>query len=105
MPAIRWHPVLAAVEVEPGTWVMHAPDGRPYGVVRALEIGGERGYRAVTWHEDPARRELVGYYRTLFAATRAAHSVYLRGHGPAGFAPDPWPAPRPPPPARPAPAR
>lgn len=77
-----WHPLLAAVEVEVGVWVMTAQYGRRYAIIRLLEIGGERGYRATTWDDVPARRELIGYYRTLRAATRAAHTRFLDAHAP-----------------------
>jgi hypothetical protein len=61
---------------------MTAPDGSPYGIIRLLELGGEQGYRAVTWAEQSADRQLVGYYRSLRAAAMAAHRRYLSGHGP-----------------------
>jgi len=78
----EWHPLLAAVEGPVGTWVMTAPDGARYGIIRQLELGGERGYRAVTWAEASHERQLVGYYRTLRAAAMAAHRRYLASHGP-----------------------
>jgi hypothetical protein len=86
-----WHPILAAVEVAPGEWIMTGDLGRRYAVIRLLEIGGERGYRAVTWAERGADRELIGYYRTLRAATGAAHRQWLSTMSPRGFAPEPWP--------------
>jgi hypothetical protein len=81
----EWHPLLAAVEGPAGTWTMRAPDGAPYGVIRALELGGERGYRAVTWAVESRDRQLIGYYRTLRAAAMATHRRYLAGHGPRGL--------------------
>lgn len=74
----QWHAILSAVEVEPGQWELVAQTGS-YGVVRLLTIGGVLGYRVVTFTEP---RELVGYYRTLKAACAAAHTAYLRTHGP-----------------------
>jgi hypothetical protein len=74
----QWHAILGAVEVEPGQWQLVAQTG-PYALVRLLQVGGESGYRVVT-HTEP--RELVGYYRTLRAACAAAHTAYLRTHGP-----------------------
>jgi hypothetical protein len=78
----EWHPLLAAVEGPVGTWTMTTPDGSAYGIIRLLELGGEQGYRAVTWAERSADRQLVGYYRTLRAAAMAAHRRYLASHGP-----------------------
>lgn len=86
-----WHPLLAAREVEPGTWWMVAQYGERYGIIIALEIEDERGYRAVTGAEDPGQRELVGYFRTLRAAVEATHRGWLARHGTTGFAPNPWP--------------
>jgi hypothetical protein len=74
----HWHPILGAVEREPGEWILNAQTG-PYAVVRLVEIGGERGYRAVT-HAEP--RSLIGYRRTLRAACELAHHHFIRHHGP-----------------------
>jgi len=81
----EWHPLLAAVEGPVGTWTMTAPDGGRYAVIRMLRIGGETGYRAVTWAERSPDRQLIGYYRPLRAAAAAAHRRYLAGHGPRGL--------------------
>lgn len=75
-----WHPVLSAHEVEVGVWHMMSERGRCYGIVRIVVLGGERGYRAVTWAERSADRRLIGYYRTLRAAAMAAHRRFLDGH-------------------------
>ncbi|WP_167050586.1 hypothetical protein [Salinibacterium sp. ZJ77] len=80
-PTPTWHPMLAADEAEPGLWLMRAWDARPYAIVRAIEIGGERGYRATTWAENPADRALIGYWRTFRVACMGAHRAYLRTHG------------------------
>jgi hypothetical protein len=80
-PSTDWHPVLAAIETEPGVWYMLAQYNTCYGIIRLLTIGGERGYRAVTWAERPEDRRLVGYFRTLRAACFQTHGVYLRAHG------------------------
>jgi hypothetical protein len=85
-----WHPILAAVEVEPGTWVMTADRGNRYAVIRLLRIGEENGYRAVTWAERSEDRRLIGYFRSLRAACFAAHRVFIAAHGAPGFAPKPW---------------
>lgn len=74
----HWHPILAAVEVEPGQWELVAQTGS-YAVVRLLTIGGVLGYRVVTYTEP---RQIVGYFTTLRAACAAAHGAFLRRHGP-----------------------
>jgi hypothetical protein len=73
-----WHPVLSAVELEPGVWELVAQHAGSYAVIRLLEIGGERGYRVTTWAEHSADRRLIGYYVTLRAAADAGHRHWLR---------------------------
>jgi hypothetical protein len=73
-----WHPILAAVEQGPGEWGMTAQYERPYAIVRLLRVGGELGYRTVTYAERSEDRELIGYFRTLRAATYWAHRHWLR---------------------------
>jgi len=80
----NWHPVLAAVEIEPGHWQMCDEDGQPYGVIRIIRLANEVGYRAVTWAPDSAGRELIGYFRTLRASAEAVHRRFLRTHGQSG---------------------
>lgn len=75
-----WHPLLAAVETEPGVWHMIAQFDRCYAVIRMLRVGGEVGYRAVTWAPRSEDRVLIGYYRTLRAAAAAAHRRWLDSH-------------------------
>ena len=85
-----WQPILAAEEIEPGIWHMVGAYGRVYAIVRLLEIGGERGYRATTWAAQPEDRHLIGYYRSLRKATREAHMVFVRSHGQTGAANGIW---------------
>jgi hypothetical protein len=79
-----WHPILSAVETEPGTWLMVAQFGEVYGIVRLIEVGGERGYRVTTAAEKRQDRRLVGYFTTLRGAAQAAHARWVRQHGPNG---------------------
>jgi hypothetical protein len=72
-----WHPLNAAIEVEPGEWWLVAQYGDRYAIIRLLEIGGERGYRAVTGEAESSQRRLIGYFRTLRAATERAHKHWL----------------------------
>jgi hypothetical protein len=82
-----WHPVLSAVEVEPGVWEMIAQFEERYAVIRLLRIGDERGYRVTTWAERSQDRELVGYFRTLMAAAAAGHATWIDGHAQPGMGP------------------
>lgn len=79
-----WHPILAAVEDEPGVWTMVAPTGKRYAIIRLLRRSGELGYRAVTWAESSENRQIIGYYRNLRAATMAAHMHFIAAHGVGG---------------------
>lgn len=47
---------------------------------QSLEIGGERGYRVVTYAVQSKDRELVGYYRSLMGAVRGAHRHFIAQH-------------------------
>ena len=80
----NWHPIIAAVEIEPGHWELRDQYERPYGVIRFLRRGDQLGYRAVTWAEASADRRLIGYYRTLRAACAATHVRFVRAHGQPG---------------------
>jgi hypothetical protein len=80
----QWHPIIAAVEIEPGHWQMISPMNERYAIIVLLEIRGERGYRVVTWAANSTQRRLVGYFRTLRAAAWAGHQHYLRGMGAPG---------------------
>lgn len=80
----EWHPILAALEHDPGVWLMIDPAGKRYAIVRLLRRGGELGYRAVTWAERSEDRQLIGYYRNLRAATAAAHMHFISKHGVTG---------------------
>lgn len=84
--AANWHPILAAHEYAPGEWILVDPSAKPYAIVRALELGGERGYRAVTWADQSEDRRLIGYWQSLRAACAAAHRAYIASHGPGDFA-------------------
>lgn len=78
---VSWHPILAAIEAQPGHWYMVDATNKCYGVIRYLTIHGQSGYRAVTWAEHSDDRRLIGYFTSLRAATVAAHNQYLRSHG------------------------
>ncbi|WAB80793.1 hypothetical protein OVN18_09465 [Microcella daejeonensis] len=73
-----WHPVLAAVEHEPGHWILTAQTG-PYAVVEIIRNCNETGYRASTYVEP---RRVVGYRLTLKSACEIAHRAWIRRHGP-----------------------
>ena len=75
----QWHPILAAQEREPGVWSMVAQYNREYGTVRFIRRGDELGYRVEDEHGN-----IIGYYRTLLAATFAAHRNYLSALTPGG---------------------
>jgi hypothetical protein len=77
---MAWHPILAAVELQPGHWRMIAQYEEAYGDIRFVRRGRELGYRA-----NNIRGDLVGYYTTLRAATVALHRVYLQERGPGAF--------------------
>ncbi len=72
-----WDPLTSLVETEPGIWLMGKGHDQPYAVIRFLEIGGERGYRAVTWARRSEDRKLIGYRKSLRGAARLAHRYQM----------------------------
>ena len=72
---------------------MTTPYGEAYAVLQIVRVGGEVGYRAVTFAPESARRQLIGYYRSLRAAAGNAHRHWLSTLSPVGFAPQPWNGP------------
>jgi len=80
-PTATWHPILAAVEQQPGLWHMVARYDNTYGVIELVRRGNEVGYNATTWADAPGDRELVGYYRKLTAACEAVQRRFLDSHG------------------------
>ncbi len=74
----RWHPLLAAVEPEPGVWVLIDTLQKPYGVVTIVRVDGHVRFRAE--HVG----NLLGYATTLRAAVERVHSAELRSLLPGG---------------------
>lgn len=79
---VVWHPVMDAVEVSPGRWVLSdGPESSitgPYAIVQQFDIDGQTWFRGVTWFRP---RELFGWFkdfRTACAYARADHT--LRSH-------------------------
>ena len=69
--AAEWHPVLAAIEQRPGCWHMTTPYGEAYAVLQIVRVGGEIGYRAVTFAPTSEQRRA----REARMATSVARGV------------------------------
>ena len=76
---MRWHPILAADEPEPGQWRLLDSYDREYGRITIVRLDGEIRYRA-EFHGD-----LLGYGTSLRSACERVHMVFVRSHGPASF--------------------
>lgn len=81
-----WHPILSLVESDSEPAVFHlgptvAGHIAPRYELRVVAIGGERGWRVVTWALTSADRELVGYRTSLRGAAELAHTHMLRTAG------------------------
>lgn len=91
-PAAKWHPIVDAVEVEPGHWVLHEPRSgdyeqappRKYADVQMVKRGDEVGYRALMLGKGMERPVLVGYFRSTRSALENAHRLWVSSHGPGG---------------------
>lgn len=82
-----WHPILAAIEQQVGTWWMVDQGGYRYAIIRIVRIERDGTstpvYRAVTGEAE--RRRLTVYAGSLVAAAEAAHRRFVaetasRGH-------------------------
>ena len=65
----------------PVEWVVtHASVQEPIAVVRRLRLGPQRElyFRAVTWHQDPAKRDLVGYWGSAEEAVQNVYGLFER---------------------------
>lgn len=71
-----WHPILNSVESEFGIWHIRDQDGREYGVVKIVRLGGRPCYRA------EMRGQLLGYGESLRSSIERVHAAWLRTHGP-----------------------
>ncbi|MCU1469451.1 MAG: hypothetical protein JWQ39_600 [Glaciihabitans sp.] len=67
-----WHPILAAVEVEPGHWRMVAQYGQFYGDVR---------FNGAQYTATGLNGVQPGPFTSSQDATAAAHRVFIRSHG------------------------
>ena len=76
-----WHPILAAVEIEPGRWELRGYGDRLYGEIRFVRRGPELGYRAEFVDRDGGRRD-PRYWRSLSAACVDVHRRFVADHGP-----------------------
>jgi hypothetical protein len=63
-----------------GCWSMIGPLDEKYASVELVRRGGELGYRVTNAHGA-----VIGYYRTLMAAAKAAHSWFTSTRGPTGM--------------------
>lgn len=82
--AEQWHPILAAVERQPGTWDMIDPEGRRYGRIEIRRVADGIRYRA------EYDGELLGWASSLRIACEKVHGAFLRAHGPQGGAIAHW---------------
>ena len=71
---MKWHPILAADEPEPGQWRLLDGYDREYGRVTIVRLDGQIRYRA------EFRGALLGYDTTLRGACYAVHMQFVRSH-------------------------
>lgn len=81
MGRVTWHPILAAVEVEPAVWVLRDQFGEYGRVELRRTLDGPR-YRCE--HAGA----LIGWAATLRVGCERVHAAYLRAHGPGGTGQD-----------------
>lgn len=65
----------------PIEWVItHSNSKEPIAVIRKLRLGAGKVlyFRAITWHVDPSKRELIGYWGSLSEAAQNVYGLYER---------------------------
>lgn len=77
----RWHPILGAIEREPGHWEMFAQYEQKYGDIRLVRRAGTLGYRAMVLRPGSTAPIEAGFTQTLRAAAESVHAVWIRNHG------------------------
>ena len=75
-----WHPIMNIREGPVGTWSMIGPLNEPYATIVLVRRGAELGYRVTN-----VEGGLVGYFRTLMAASKAGHVWFTSTRGPTGM--------------------
>lgn len=73
--ASTWHPLLAAVEIEPAVWSLRDQQGE-YGRVALRRTKDGPRYRC------EHRGTLIGWATSLRVACERVHGAYLAAHGP-----------------------
>ena len=81
---------MNALERPVGTWTMIGPLDKPYAVVTTVRRSAEVGYKVVTVPDGDDEPIVVGYFRTLRAACKAAHSWFTSTRGPTGIPAAGW---------------
>lgn len=76
--ASEWHPILAAIEREPGHWDMVDPMGKTYGHIEVRRTPDGLRYRC------EHRGELIGWATSLRVGCAQIHQAYIRAHSPGG---------------------
>lgn len=77
---LRWHPILAAQEHQPGVWTMTDPAGREYGLIEIRRTTDGVRYRVS--HGE----RVIGWAASLRVATERCHAAFLASLGPQGAA-------------------
>lgn len=76
----EWHPVLAAVEREPGVWTLVDTLGQDYARIALRRTPEGPRYRT----EQPIGT-LIGWGTSLRQSCDRAHALFLARHGPGRF--------------------
>lgn len=73
----RWHPIMAAIERDPGVWTLVDTLDREYG---RIEI--RRTLDGIRYRTEAPVGTLIGWGTTLRQSCERVHDEYLRSHGP-----------------------
>lgn len=80
----RWHPLLAAVEPEPGAWLLLNAHRRPYGLVRIVRIPRTPNTPEMVRFRAEHAGTPIGYATTLREAVERVHAAEIAEQNPRG---------------------
>jgi hypothetical protein len=78
-PRIRWHPLLALQEREPGHWVLLDQVDNQYADIALVRRNGDLGYRSLALRPRSTAPIEAGFTSSLREAAEVAHKLWVSG--------------------------
>lgn len=81
---LRWHPLLATIEPEPGVWLLMSANRRPYGLVQIVKIPRSPSAPEMIRFRAEHAGAPIGYATTLREAVERIHAAETAVQHPRG---------------------